>query len=245
MGAGEITEDAILDGRARIRQPARGYRVNVDTLLLAAAIECAPGVRAMEAGCGVGAALIAVAARCAGVTLLGVERDANMAALARENLALNGLNARAEIVSGDALDRNANWGVFDAVFANPPYDAEGEGRAPAEARRHAHIADVPLDQWVAALANRLSGGAALTMIHRAAKTPELLAAFEGRLGGVELLAIHPRAGAGAHRVLVRARKGSRAPLRICPPLVLHDASGGKYTPETEAILRGQGAIAFA
>jgi tRNA1(Val) A37 N6-methylase TrmN6 len=44
--------------------------------------------------------------------------------------------------------------------------------------------------------------------------------------------------------LVRARKGSRAPFRLCPELVLHDASGAKYTPETEAILRGDAVISF-
>ena len=47
------------------------------------------------------------------------------------------------------------------------------------------------------------------------------------------------------RVLVRARKGSRAPFRLCPEIILHDASGAKYTPETEAILRGEAAISFA
>jgi tRNA1(Val) A37 N6-methylase TrmN6 len=243
-----ITEDALLGGRLRIRQPKRGYRVNVDTLLLAASVGAESGARLMEAGCGVGAALIAVAARCPGAALLGVERDANMAALARENVALNAMQERVEIVTGDALERSANWGanwgVFDGVFFNPPYDEPGEGRAPAASRAYAHIADAPIDAWVAALADRLTGGAALTLIHRAAKTGEVLAAFEGRLGGAELIPIHPRAGEPAKRVLVRARKGSRAPLTLLPGLTLHDASGAKYTPETEALLRGEGEVVW-
>ena len=244
MDAAEITEDALLGGRLRIRQPARGYRVNVDTLLLAAAVEVRDGARLMEAGCGVGAALLSVAARNENVTLLGVERDQNIAALASENVAMNAMSARVEIAIGDALDKRAPWGVFDGVFTNPPFDQEGEGRAPAEARRHAHIADASLDEWIAALADRLTGGGALTMIHRATKTPEILSALEGRLGGAELIPIRPRQGEPAKRVLVRARKGSRAPFRLCPEVILHDASGAKYTPETEAILRGEAAISF-
>jgi len=244
MTVNDITEDALLGGRIRIRQPARGYRVNVDTLLLAAAVEAHSGARLLEAGCGVGAALLAVAARSENTKLVGVERDQNIAAIARENVAMNAMTQRIEIVSGDALDRTAHWGVFDGVFVNPPFDAEGEGRAPAETRRHAHIADAPIARWVGALADRLTGGAALTMIHRACKLPEILSALDGRLGGVEVLPIRPRAEAAAKRVLVRARKGSRAPLRLLAGLDLHDASGAKYCNETDAILKGEARIAW-
>ncbi|MGD9981040.1 MAG: tRNA1(Val) (adenine(37)-N6)-methyltransferase [Hyphomonadaceae bacterium] len=240
----ETTEDTILDSRLRIRQPARGYRVNVDTLLLAAAVEARDGARLMEAGCGVGAALLSVAIRNENVMLVGVERDQNIAAISRENVAANAMTHRIEIVTGDALDRALHLGSFDGVFVNPPFDREGEGRAPAESRRYAHIGEAPLDMWIAVLADRLSGGAALTMIHRAAKLPELLAALDGRLGGPDVIPIRPRAGEAAGRVLIRARKGSRAPFRLCPDLVLHDASAAQYTPETEAILRGQAAISF-
>jgi tRNA1(Val) A37 N6-methylase TrmN6 len=239
MPTTDLTEDALLDGRIRIRQPARGYRVNVDTVLLAAAVEAKPGARLMEAGCGVGAALLCVAARSENTQLLGVERDTNIAAIARENVAINAMSPRVDIATGDALDRRADWGAFDGVFFNPPFDAENEGRAPAEARRHAHVTDVPVDEWVSALADRLTGGAALTMIHRAAKTPEILTALQGRLGGVQLFPIRPSAGEPAKRVIVRARKGSRAPFKLLRGLDLHDGSGAKFTPEAEAILRGE------
>jgi tRNA1(Val) A37 N6-methylase TrmN6 len=240
----EITEDALLGGRIRIRQPKRGYRVNVDTLLLAAAVEARDGMRLMEAGSGVGAALLAVAVRNENVTLVGVERDQNIASISRENVAANGMSTRIEIVTGDVLGHEANRDVFDGVFVNPPFDEEGEGRAPAETRRYAHVADASLDKWIAALADRLTGGAALTMIHRATKTPEILSALDGRLGGAELIPIRPREGEAAKRVIVRARKGARAPFKLCPEIVMHDASGAKYTPEIEAVLRGEAGISF-
>ena len=240
----QLTEDALLGGRIRIRQPARGYRVNLDTILLAAAVEAPSGARLMEAGCGVGAAAIAVAARSENTQVVGIERDQNIAAIARENVALNAMSARVEIVTGDALERNANWGVFDGVFVNPPFDNDGDGRNPAELRRSAHITEMSLNHWIAALADRLTGGAALTMIHRAAKTPALLAALEGRLGGVELIPVRPRAAEAAKRVIVRARKGSRAPIRLWKGLDLHDASGAKYTTEIEAIVRGEAIVTW-
>ncbi len=244
----ELTEDALLGGRLVIRQPKRGYRVNIDTMLLAAAVEARPGMHMLEAGCGVGAALIAVAARTENATFVGLERDANMAAVARENLAMNGMSTRAEIVTGDVLGPGANHALrnatFDGVFCNPPFDAEGEGRPPANERRHAYIAEQPLERWVIALADRLKGGAALTLIHRAHKLSEILAALEGRLGGVQVLPVRPAADAPAKRVLVRARKGSRAPLKLMRGLDLHDGSGAKYTAETEALLRGEQVLAW-
>lgn len=228
----------------RIRQPARGYRVNVDTILLAAAVEAGVGDRLLEAGCGVGAAVLAAASRAPGARFVGVERDPAVAALARQNVAANGLAEAVEIVEGDVLDRAVAGGGFDGVFFNPPFDEEGEGRPPAEHRRHAHVAEAPLRTWVGALADRLTGGGALTVIHRAAKLPEILASLEGRLGGVEALPIRPRAGEPAKRVLVRARKGSRAPFRLYAGVDLHDASGGKYAPRIEAIMRGETQLAW-
>jgi tRNA1(Val) A37 N6-methylase TrmN6 len=243
MGA-DLTDDAILSGRIRIRQPAQGYRVNVDTILLAAAVEAATGMRLMEAGCGVAAALLAVAVRSENTKLVGVERDQNIASIARENVAMNAMSDRVEIVTGDALEKTANLGVFDGVFVNPPFARDGEGRAPVEHRRYAHVTGVSIDAWIAALADRLSGGAALTLIHRAEKLPELLAAFEGRLGGLEIIPMRPRAGEAAKRVIVRGRKGSRAPLKLYAGLDIHDASGGKYASETDAILKGEQVLQF-
>lgn len=234
----ETTEDRVFGGRVRLRQPANGYRVNVDTVLLAAAVT--PGARLLEAGCGVGGALLCAAARFPEAQFVGVERDPEMAALARENVAANG--ARAEIVSGDIRDAGVLSGVFDGAFLNPPYDDPGRISPLAPARRGAHAADAPLADWIGAIADHLSGGAALTLIHRAEAVPEILAALAGRVGSPSVIAIRPRAEAPAKRVLVRAVKGGRAPLAILPDLVLHDESGGKYAPRAEAVLRGEAPI---
>jgi len=240
----EVTNDAILNGRVRVRQPARGYRVNVDTLLLAAAVEAKPDMRLMEAGCGVAAALLAVAVRSKNTKLVGVERDQNIASIARENVAMNAMSDRVEIVTGDVLEKATNVGVFDGVFFNPPFDEDGQGRPPSPERRYAHVNEASIDAWIAALADRLTGGAALTLIHRGTKLGAILAALDGRLGGAEVIPLRPRAGEPAKRVIVRARKGSRAPLKLYAGLELHDVSGAKYAPETDAILKGEAVLEF-
>lgn len=249
MAKPDITEDAILGGRVRIRQPARGYRVNVDTLLLAAAVPETNG-RVVELGCGVGAAILAVAKRI-GVShpdtrFVGVERDRAFAALARENTALNALQASVEIINDDALSLSRDAGTFDSVFFNPPYDRPGVGRDPSPERRAAYVADAPLEEWIKVWSNRMRADATLTLIQRAQRLPEILSALEGRLGGARVYPIRPYGGAEARRVIVQAHKGSRAPLKLFAGLDLHPAheSRDKYTSEAEAILRGVAHIEF-
>ncbi len=235
-----MSEDRFLDGRLVLRQPATGYRAGADAILLAAAVS--DGERLMEAGCGVGAALLATALRFPAAQLTGIEREPAMAALARENAAANGLGDRVTIVEGDAL--RGQTGGYDSVFCNPPFAEEGEGSAPHPGRHHAHVTDATLDVWIAALSNTLTGGGRLTLIHRADKLTDILAALDGRLGAVTVFPIRPRAEAAAKRVLVRAQKGSRAPLVLLRGLDLHDDSGAKFTPEAEAIFRGEAAIGW-
>ncbi|HWA22817.1 MAG TPA: methyltransferase [Caulobacterales bacterium] len=235
----EITEDGFLGGNVRLRQPAKGYRAGADAILLAAAVEASPGETLMEAGTGAGAALIAAARFLPGVRFFGIERDAAMALLASENAALNGMADRAQIIEGDAL---APGPVFDGVFTNPPFDEEAGAQPPHPARRASYLSDASIDDWIKALANRLSGGAMLTLIQRAQHLPAILAALEGRLGGVEVLPLRPQADLPAKRILVRARKGGRAPLRLLKGLDLHDAGGAKFTPEADAIFRGDARV---
>jgi tRNA1(Val) A37 N6-methylase TrmN6 len=53
---------------------------------------------------------------------------------------------------------------------------------------------------------------------------------------VTVLPVHPKPVEPAIRMLVRATKGSRAPLTMLPGLVLNDAAG-RPTAEAEAVLR--------
>jgi len=235
-----FTTDAFLSGAMRLVQPVRGYRAGADAILLAAAVEAPAGSTLLEAGCGAGGALIAAATGLADARFVGLERDAAALALARENVRLNGLENRVEIVEGDALAPGA---PFDGVFANPPFDEEGVPE-PHPARRSSYLSEAGVEDWIKALSNRLKGGARLTLIQRAAHLPAILAALEGRLGGVEVFPLRPSADQPAKRVLVRAGKGSRAPLRLLKGLDLHDSSGGKFTPEADAIFKGEARIGW-
>jgi len=241
----EIVENALLGGRVRLRQPAKGYRAGMDAALLAAAVEARAGERVIEAGCGAGAVLMQIAARRPGVRLVGLERDPAMAALARDNAALNG--AAAEIVAGEVAAgfRALGLAPFDRAASNPPFfDDPGALRAPAAGKRGAWMADDGLAAWTRFLLKSVREGGTITVIHRADRLADLLAGLSETAGSFAVRPVHPFADEPAKRVLVRAVKTGRAPLRLLPPLVLHDRGGGKHTAEAEAGLRGEAALGW-
>lgn len=242
-----ITENTVLDGQVRLLQPERGYRAGLDAALLAAACDAAPGARVLEAGCGVGAALLAAAARRPQARFTGLERDPVAAGLARRNIALNGLAERVEVLDGDVAQkfRTLERAPFDAAMTNPPFfDDPARLRAPSPERRGAWIADDGLAAWIGFLSKAVREGGAITVIHRADRLGDILALLAGKAGSVQIRPIQPFADAPAKRVLVRAVKTGKAPLALLPPLVLHARDGGKHTAETEAILRGEAALGW-
>ncbi|OAN49590.1 methyltransferase [Paramagnetospirillum marisnigri] len=237
----DCTRDTLLDGRVMLTQPRNGYRAAVDPVLLAAAIAARPGDRVLDLGCGVGAAALCLMARVPGLDLVGLEIQPHLAGLARVNAEANG-QAGFQVEEGSAAQPLHRLGSFDHVITNPPYVAQGRGTAPPTGSKAlAHMeGELALEGWISAAARRLRPKGVLTVIHRADRLDELLAALAARgLGEVRIRPVWPRASEAAGRVVVSGRKGSRAPLALLPGLVLHQGDGG-YTAEAEAILRHAG-----
>jgi tRNA1(Val) A37 N6-methylase TrmN6 len=252
-GEAPTSLDAILGERLRLRQPIGGHRVGADAVLLAAAAG-APARRLVDVGAGVGAVGLALLQRWREARGDLVEIDRGLAALACENAALNGLSERARVVAIDALDaprrREAGLadGEADLVVANPPFfDARKVRASPDSRRAGAHVAPArpdavsPLEAWIVASLALLAPSGRFVMIHRPDALEAILLAIGRRLGAIALLPVHPRAEQNANRLLIAGVKGSRAPLRIAPPLVLHQASGA-FTARAEAIHRGEATI---
>ncbi len=240
----DTTCDAFLNGRIHVRQPAKGFRSGLDAVFLAAACPAANGDTVLEAGCGAGVASLCLSARVGGIAVTGVEADLALAALAKENAAANGFGESFEAVAADIgapwslLDGQLRREGYDHVMANPPFHVHGRARLSKDGRnaRSRAMHERGLEQWLRFLAAAAKPDGTATVIHTAEALPRLLAAFEGRFGGLQLLPLHPKAGAPAIRVIVRGVKGSRAPFSLVPGIVLHEADGTP-TPAARAVLR--------
>lgn len=245
--APDTTENTLLDGRVRLRQPSRGYRAGMDAALLAAAVEAKSGDRIIEAGCGAGAVLTQIAARCPSVSLAGIERDPAAANLARQNAVLNGIESRMDVFGADVAIgfRALDLPPFDWAISNPPFfDDETALRSPSPQKRGAWISDDGLAVWTEFLIRAVRDGGRIVMIHRADRLADILSLLGNKCGSFSIRPIHPHANEPAKRVLVQAIRTGKAPLRLLPPLVLHDQQGGKHSVAAEAILRGHADLAF-
>jgi len=241
----------LLGGRVKVMQPENGYRIGMDGALLAAA--CASILRekrkfgsALELGCGVGGALLSLHARCPEPRLLGLERELTYVALCEDNIRLN----CAETVSVLPMDigrgfRESGIDRSDLVFCNPPYfDDPKTLRAPHLSKRPAWIADDGLGAWLDFAMAAVKDGGDIVFIHRADRMADLLTGLSARCGSFIVRPVLPFAGSDAKRVLVRAKRLGKAPLRLLPGLVLHDHGERKHTPLVEAILLGQADLAW-
>lgn len=239
-----VTADSVLGGRLLLRQPASGHRVGHDALLLAA---FAPADRrcAVDLGAGVGGAGLAFLMRVPAARAVLVEIDPQLARLAAENAALNGLAGRCAVVAADvgAIARPSGppepaAGAADLVLMNPPFNAEARHKAsPHGGRARAHMGGADLlSGWVTAADRCLAARGVLCLIHRPETLADMLGALSGRFGAAEILPVHPRPDRAAVRLLVRAVKGRRTAPALLPGLVLAGTDG---TPAAaaEAVLR--------
>ncbi|MGZ3305784.1 MAG: tRNA1(Val) (adenine(37)-N6)-methyltransferase [Asticcacaulis sp.] len=248
---GDATFSHLLGGAVKLRQPAKGYRAGMDAALLAAA--CAGIVRersrlltALEPGCGAGAAMLSLKRRCPDLAITGVEREADYAQLARGNVRLNGF-ANLTVIEGDIATGFRPFGLdrADLVLCNPPYfDDANQLRAPHEAKRPAWIADDGLQAWLDFATAAVKDGGDIVFIHRAERLGDLLSGLAAKCGSFMVRPVLPFAGRDAKRVIIRAQRLGKAPLRLLAPLVLHDDSERKHTDAVEAILRGQDALGW-
>jgi tRNA1Val (adenine37-N6)-methyltransferase len=238
----ETTQDTLLGGRVRLRQPRRGLRAAIDAVLLAAGVPARPGDRVLEAGCGTGAAFLCLGARVPGVGVVAIERDVGLAALARENAAANG--GEAEVLVGDIADPvlAARIGPVAHAFANPPWWPDGTPPPDPLRRAATHVAGADLATWAACLAAPVVAGGTVSLLLPAGRLADGLAALAlAGCGGPRITPFWPRVGEPAKRALLQARRHRAGPCVLAAGLVLHDAAAG-YSAAAEAVLRDGAAL---
>jgi len=235
-----FTEDRLLGGRIRLKQPAAGYRVAIDPVFLSAAVPAEPHQLVLDVGCGAGAAMLCVAARVPHTRLVGLEMQRDLVRLAGDNIILNGLEARASVMIGDLLQPppRLSPGAFDHVMANPPFHRRGDAEPAAVSGKSAATieGDANLADWVRFSLAMVRSKGTVTFVHRADRIDVLLGQIAGRAGEVVVFPLWPGEGRAASRILVRARKQVSAPARLAAGLVLHDADG-RLSPGAEGVLR--------
>lgn len=237
-----VTENALLGGRVRLLQPARGYRVAIDAVLLAAALDAGPGARILDLGAGVGAVGLCLAARVPSCTVVGIELQPALADLAERNANLNDRGGRVRTIVHDLVHPlPPDIGSFDHVVTNPPYlAATVADPSPDRSKALATVeSSVDLAGWLTVAVGAIKSAGSLLVIHRSDRLDEVVGhLFRLGWGDVTVKRLPPAA-----RVLVHARRSPSPVRREAQPLTLHRPDG-RYTDEVEAILRHAAPLAF-
>jgi tRNA1(Val) A37 N6-methylase TrmN6 len=235
-----VTQDYLLGGKISIRQPAHGYRVAIDPVFLASSIQAEEGDTILDIGAGVGAASLCLAYRLPLVKVTGLEIQRGMLKLASDNIALNDLRGRVEMLHGDLTSPPPRLaaGTFAHVMSNPPYIEAFRGNpSPHEGKQTSHMeSSATLELWAKFSLLMVRPKGTITFIHRADRLDHILTLFAGKVGEVTVYPLWPGKDKPAKRVLVRARKNSQAPMSLLPGMQLHDLQG-RYTLEADRILR--------
>lgn len=239
------SEDTLLGGRVKLRQPRHGYRAAIDPVLLAAAVPAGHGDTVLDIGCGAGAAALCLAWRVEACRIIGIETQRDIVHLANDNVALNGFFGRFVAVQGDLLHPPPRLepGSFVHVMANPPFLEGGSASpSPDATKAAANIeGEADLAAWVRFALLMVRPKGSVTFIHRADRMEQLLAHLSGRAGEIVVFPLWAGAEKPAKRIILRARKSVATPTRLTPGLVLHEADG-RYTAAAEAVLSGGAAL---
>uniref|UniRef100_A0A2A4Z9K3 Uncharacterized protein n=1 Tax=OCS116 cluster bacterium TaxID=2030921 RepID=A0A2A4Z9K3_9PROT len=247
-----ITDDDFLNGLVKLRQPKKGYRAGSDALLLAASLPAMDG-KMLEVGAGVATPSICYLARIATAfapTITAIEKFDDVAELAQYNVQQNNFETQIDVLNLDIFDSAAaheRRGLlpdsFDHVFSNPPFFDPAKGKTSNDdykALAHS-IKHDDLQRWLIFMVRVLKNKAFMSIIYPMEHLYTVLKILENRVGDIRIRPIFSKYNAPATRFLLQAKKGSRAPLKMLPDLVLrHD--DGTVTDFAEGVFRHAKAI---
>ena len=232
-------EISVLNGRVKLFQPEKGFRTSIDSVMLAAACPARKGDNILDMGCGVGSVGLCVFSRVRDIILTGIDVQNLSIELAIKNAKANDVNAK--FILSDVREYKVdNVDRYDHIVCNPPYMELGKHLVSPNAHKalsNGHIdGDIEIKDWVSAALRLLKSGGCFTMIHRADTVDRIIKAMGESFGAIEIIPLWPKVGFDAKRVIVRAIKDRKTPMKLHYGIVLHEACG-KYTSKADEILR--------
>jgi len=240
----KTTIDKLLNGKFSFEQPARGhgYRVAVDTLLLASFVKAKNDQKILELGCGVGVAMFSLATREKEINITGLELQKEIYELCKKNIGLNNFQNRIKVINGDVgflPDEFVH--KFDHVMMNPPFHEEKSHiNSPNKSKTISHIEneETNLSTWIESAYKSLKNNGIMTIIHKKDRQDEIIEYSQNLFGKIIIKPIISKENKEAKRIIIRAIKteNTNENIDFLNPFILYD-NDGKYSVLAEKILR--------
>ena len=230
----ERIDDLQRNGYQIIQDPKR-FCFGMDAVLLSGFAKVKPGSRLLDMGTGTGIIPILLEAKTKASHLTGLEIQEESADMARRSVALNKLEDKITIVTGDIKEAADIFGAasFDVITCNPPYMIEEHGltnlvKSKAIAR---HEILCTLEDVISQASKLLKPGGNFFMVHRPFRLAEIMVMLhEYKLEPKRMQLVYPFADKEPNMVLIEANRGGKPRMKIEKPLIIYKEEG-VYMPE--------------
>jgi len=234
LRSGERVDD-LQRNNLKIIQNEEKFCFGMDAVLLSGFAKIKPGERVLDMGTGTGIIPILLSAKTEAEHLTALEIQEESADMARRSVAMNGLQEKINVVTGDIKEASVLFGkaVFDAVTCNPPYMNDMHGLKnpdlPKAIARHEVLCS--LEDVVREASAVLKPNGRFYMVHRPFRLAEIFAVCQKyKLEPKAMRLVHPFADKEPNMVLLECLKGGKSMIKIAPPLIVYKEPG-VYTDE--------------
>ena len=223
---GERLDDLQIGGLELIQDPD-GFCFGVDAVFLSDFAKVRAGETVLDLGTGNGIIPVLLCAKTEGKKFTGLEIQADTAEMARRSVALNGLEDRVEIVTGDIREASQIFKpvFFDVITTNPPYMPAEHGIRNADGVRAAarHEVLCTLDDILRESMRLLQDKGRFCMIHRPFRLTEILIKMNHyKIEPKRIRFIHPYADKEPVLVMVEGVRGARPGVKIESPIIIYE-----------------------
>ena len=234
LNPGERIDDLQRNGYGIIQNPER-FCFGMDAVLLSSFAKAKPGERVLDLGTGNGIIPILMEAKTKGEKFYGLEIQEESADLARRSVALNELESKIEIVTGDMKEAVDIFGAasFHVITMNPPYMTGNQGVVnPKDAKAIArHEITCSLEEMISQASKVLKMKGRFYMVHRPFRLAEIMTLMvKYHLEPKRMRLVYPFIDKEPNMVLIEGMKGGNSRITVEAPLIVYDAPG-VYTEE--------------
>lgn len=216
-------------GGLKIIQDDTLYAFTSDSVVLANFVKIKPSERALEIGTGCGVISILLTAKTRAKNFVAFEMQENMASLAQQNVELNKLQDKIQIVNDKIQNYKAYFGdeSFDVVFSNPPYMRADENNKNSSSVRDKarHDSTLKINELCKAASGALKFGGRFYVVYDAGRSAELIhMLIENKLEPKTMF--FTENGKGVIKlVVIEAVKGGKHGVKVLPNLETNDKNG--------------------
>lgn len=220
----ERIDDLQRNGYKIIQNPKK-FCFGMDAVLLSGFVKVKPGSRVLDLGTGTGIIPILLEAKTQADHISALEIQEESADMARRSVALNNLEHKIAIITGDIkeADKIFDAASFDMITCNPPYMIGQHGLtnpdAPKAIARHEILCT--LEDVVRSAAKLLKTGGSFCMVHRPFRLVEIITVMtKYRLEPKRMQLVYPYVDHEPNMVLIEGCRGGKSRIKVEKPLIV-------------------------